>query len=59
MRRNDLTKSSHIARPITRIQEVLFIASAFVVGGVLQILVLLHLSVVLETGLASFIAAIE
>jgi hypothetical protein len=58
MRRNDPTKSSHRARPLTRRQEVLFIASAFVVGVVLQMLVLLHLGSILQSGLAHFIATI-
>ncbi len=36
------------ARPLTRIQEVTFVAAAFVVGGVLQMLVILDISGILE-----------
>ena len=57
-RRDELSKPSHKVRPMTRRQELLFIASAFAVGGVLQMLVLLHLGVILESGLARFVATI-
>lgn len=47
-----------MTRPLTRSQEVLFIASAFVVGGVLQMLAILYVCGFLESGLLRFIAAI-
>ena len=31
------------ARPLTHVQEVLFVATALVLGGVLQMLVMLHI----------------
>jgi hypothetical protein len=31
------------ARPLTHVQEVLFVAAALVVGGMLQVLVILHI----------------
>ena len=58
MRRNHPTQTSHKAQLLTRRQEVLFIASAFVVGVVLQLLVLVHLGAILQSGLARFIATI-
>ena len=58
MHRDELSKPSYKARPMTRRQELLFIASAFAVGGVLQMLVLLHLGVILESGLARIVATI-
>ena len=58
MRRNHPTQTSHNAQLLTRRQEVLFIASAFVVGVVLQLLVLVHLGAILQSGLARFIATI-
>ena len=33
------------SRPLTRVQEVLFISTAFVLGGLLQMLVILHIGV--------------
>jgi hypothetical protein len=36
------------ARPLTLIQEVLFFATAFAVGGVLQILLVLRIEGILE-----------
>ena len=33
------------ARPLTLVQEVLFVATALVLGGVLQMLVILHIGV--------------
>lgn len=40
--------SSRRARPLTRIQEVLFVAAAFFVGGLLQMLVILYGGGILE-----------
>ncbi len=54
MKQNDPTnrrsgrKSLGRARPLTRIQEVIFVAAAFVVGGVLQIFVILNIGGILE-----------
>ena len=54
MKQNDPTNrrpgsmSLRRARPLTRIQEVIFVAAAFVVGGVLQMLVILDISGILE-----------
>jgi len=36
------------ARPLTRLQEVLFVSAAFVFGGVLQMVVILYVSGILE-----------
>jgi len=38
----------HGARPLSRIQEVLFVSAAFVFGGVLQMLVIACISGILE-----------
>jgi len=54
MKQNDLTNrrpgrmSLRRARPLTRIQEVLFVGAAFVVGGVLQMYVILNIAGILE-----------
>ena len=40
--------SSRRTRPLTRIQEVLFVAAAFLVGGLLQMFVILHMGGILE-----------
>ena len=47
-----------MARPLTRTQEVLFISTAFVFGGVLQVCVVLHIFGILESGLSRFIGII-
>ena len=44
-------------RPITHVQELLFIASAFGVGGMLQALVILYVSAFLQSGLSNFVVA--
>jgi hypothetical protein len=40
--------ASRRARPLTRIQEVLFVAAAFFVGGLLQMLAILYIGRILE-----------
>jgi len=40
--------SSRRSRPLTLVQEVLFVTTVFVVGGVLQLLLYLHVGGVLE-----------
>ncbi len=54
MKQNDPTNrrpgrmSLRRARPLTRIQEVLFIGAAFVVGAILQMYVILSIGGILE-----------
>ncbi|HTO81641.1 MAG TPA: hypothetical protein VMQ73_05370 [Methylomirabilota bacterium] len=54
MTRNDTTDRkpgrarSRRSRPLTLIQEVLFVTTVFAVGGVLQILLFLHVGGILE-----------
>jgi len=43
-----LPAPSRTPRPLTRIQEILLIGAAFVVGGVLQIVVFLDIGGILE-----------
>jgi hypothetical protein len=39
---------SHRSRPLTFVQEILLIATAFVAGGMLQMLVILHIGGILD-----------
>jgi 4-hydroxybenzoate polyprenyltransferase len=54
MKQNDPTNrrpgrvSLRRARSLTLIQELLFVGTAFVLGGVLQMLVILHIGGILE-----------
>jgi len=47
-----------MARPLTHNRKVLFIASAFVAGCVLEMLVTLYVCAFLQSGLLRFLAAI-
>ena len=38
----------HRSRPLTFVQEILLIATAFVAGGMLQMLVILHIGGILD-----------
>ena len=44
-------------RPLTSTRELLLIASAFGVGGMLQALVILYISAFLQSELSSFVVA--
>jgi len=44
-------------RPLTRTRRLLFIASAFGVGGMLQALVVLYFGALLQSGLSNFVVA--
>ena len=44
-------------RPLTRTQRLLWIASAFGVGGMLHALVILYVGAILQSGLSNFVVA--